>query len=79
MKSFAPDDRAGMVKDSKVAVSCAFCSSVYQFTPHETGVLSSARHPPTMMLRMNPPPAATGDDQPKMDPKISALPDGQIT
>jgi len=38
LKSFAPNDRAGMVKDGKVVVTCEFCSSVYQFTPHEAGV-----------------------------------------
>jgi len=38
LRSFAPDDRAGMVKDGKVVVTCEFCSSVYQFTPHEAGV-----------------------------------------
>jgi len=38
LKSFAPDDRAGMVQDGKVVVTCEFCSSVYQFTPHEAGV-----------------------------------------
>jgi redox-regulated HSP33 family molecular chaperone len=27
--------RAEMVKDGKVVVTCEFCSSVYQFTPHE--------------------------------------------
>ena len=27
-----------MVKDGKVVVTCEFCSSVYQFTPHEAGV-----------------------------------------
>jgi molecular chaperone Hsp33 len=37
LRSFAPDDRAGMVKDGKVVVTCEFCSSVYQFTPHEAG------------------------------------------
>jgi molecular chaperone Hsp33 len=26
------------VKDDKVVVTCEFCSSVYQFTPHEAGV-----------------------------------------
>ena len=25
-------------KDGKVVVTCEFCSSVYQFTPHEAGV-----------------------------------------
>jgi len=38
LKSFAPEDRADMVKDDKVVVTCEFCSSVYQFTPHEAGV-----------------------------------------
>jgi molecular chaperone Hsp33 len=30
LKSFAPKDRAEMVKDGKVVVTCEFCSSVYQ-------------------------------------------------
>jgi molecular chaperone Hsp33 len=38
LKSFSADDRAAMVKDDKVVVTCEFCSSVYQFTPHEAGV-----------------------------------------
>ena len=38
LKSFSPNDRAEMVKDGKVEVTCEFCSSVYQFTPHEAGV-----------------------------------------
>src|SRR5450755_1356808 len=38
LKSFAPQDRADMVKDGKVVVTCEFCSSVCQFTPHEAGV-----------------------------------------
>ena len=38
LKSFAPKDRAEMVKDDKVVVTCEFCSSVYQFTPQEAGV-----------------------------------------
>jgi molecular chaperone Hsp33 len=37
LKSFAPGDRADMVKDGKVVVTCEFCSSVYEFTPHEAG------------------------------------------
>jgi molecular chaperone Hsp33 len=37
LRSFAPNDRADMVKDGKVVVTCEFCSSVYQFTPHEAG------------------------------------------
>jgi molecular chaperone Hsp33 len=27
-----------MIKDDKLVVTCEFCSSVYQFTPHEAGV-----------------------------------------
>src|SRR5262249_25887624 len=38
LKSFAAKDRAEMVQDGKVVVTCEFCSSVYQFTPHEAGV-----------------------------------------
>jgi molecular chaperone Hsp33 len=38
LKSFSSADRADMVKDDKVVVTCEFCSSVYQFTPHEAGV-----------------------------------------
>src|SRR2546421_12426100 len=38
LNSVAPQDRAGMVKDGKVAVTCEFCSSLYQFTPDEAGV-----------------------------------------
>src|SRR5438309_763707 len=38
LKSFAPKDRAEMVKDGKVVVTCEFCSSVYEFTPDEAGV-----------------------------------------
>jgi len=37
LKSFTPEDRVAMVKDDKVVVTCEFCSSVYQFTPHEAG------------------------------------------
>src|SRR6202165_4114278 len=38
LKSFAAKDRAEMVKDGKVIVTCEFCSSVYDFTPQEAGV-----------------------------------------
>ena len=38
LKSFAPNDRAEMVKDGKVVVTCEFCSSVYEFTLQEAGV-----------------------------------------
>src|SRR5213595_3625261 len=33
LKNFAAHDRAEMVKDNKVVVTCEFCSSVYEFTP----------------------------------------------
>ena len=39
LESFAPKDRADMVKDSKVVVTCEFCSSVYEFTPEEAGAV----------------------------------------
>ncbi|WJR78961.1 Hsp33 family molecular chaperone [Bradyrhizobium sp. NP1] len=42
LKSFAPKDRAEMVKDGKVVVTCEFCSSVYEFTPHEAGAEEGA-------------------------------------
>src|ERR1700676_2220062 len=38
LKNFAAKDRAEMVKDNKVVVTCEFCSSVYEFTPQEAGV-----------------------------------------
>jgi molecular chaperone Hsp33 len=41
LKSFEPKDRAEMVKDGKVVVTCEFCSSVYEFTPQEAGVEDS--------------------------------------
>ncbi len=37
LNSFAQQDRADMVKDGKVVVTCEFCSSVYEFTPQEAG------------------------------------------
>jgi molecular chaperone Hsp33 len=40
LNSFEPQDRADMVKDNKVVVTCEFCSSVYEFTPAEAGVES---------------------------------------
>ncbi|WP_022724433.1 Hsp33 family molecular chaperone [Rhodopseudomonas sp. B29] len=38
LSRFSPEDRAEMVKDDKVVVTCEFCSSVYQFTPQEAGI-----------------------------------------
>jgi molecular chaperone Hsp33 len=40
LNGFEPQDRADMVKDAKVVVTCEFCSSVYEFTPQEAGVES---------------------------------------
>jgi molecular chaperone Hsp33 len=42
LKSFEQKDRAEMVKDGKVVVTCEFCSSVYEFTPQEAGVEEGA-------------------------------------
>jgi molecular chaperone Hsp33 len=38
LNSFAQKDRAEMVKDGKVVVTCEFCSSLYEFTPQDAGV-----------------------------------------
>lgn len=38
LASFTPQDRADMVKDDKVVVTCEFCSSVYEFSPQQAGV-----------------------------------------
>ncbi len=37
--SFTPQDRADMVENGKVVVTCEFCSSIYEFTPDEAGVV----------------------------------------
>lgn len=37
LASFAPQDRADMVENGKVVVTCEFCSSTYEFTPQEAG------------------------------------------
>jgi molecular chaperone Hsp33 len=36
---FSKDDRADMIEDGKVVVTCEFCSSVYEFTPEEAGAV----------------------------------------
>src|SRR5258708_4290673 len=55
LASFASKDRADMVYDGKVIVSCEFCSSIYQFTPQEAGVEERwrccRRHPPPARRR----------------------------
>lgn len=35
LKSFTPDERADMVMDGKIAVTCEFCSTTYDFDPAE--------------------------------------------
>jgi molecular chaperone Hsp33 len=40
LKSFEAKDRAEMVKEGKVVVTCEFCSSVYEFTPQEAGAIT---------------------------------------
>lgn len=35
LKSFSQDDRDHMVEDGKIAVTCEFCNSTYDFTPDE--------------------------------------------
>ncbi len=39
LASFDLKDRADMVENGKVVVTCEFCSSVYEFTPEEAGVV----------------------------------------
>lgn len=43
LASFEPQDRADMVEDGKVVVTCEFCSSSYEFTPEEAGVERTAQ------------------------------------
>jgi molecular chaperone Hsp33 len=38
LRNFTPKDRADMVKDGQVVVTCEFCSAVYEFAPEEVGV-----------------------------------------
>ena len=54
LKSLARKDRAEMVKDDKVVVTCEFCSSVYQFTRSAHPVFpapSTFRGTPKMQTR----------------------------
>jgi molecular chaperone Hsp33 len=41
LKSFSQDDRAHMVENGKISVTCEFCSANYLFTPDEVGVKPS--------------------------------------
>jgi len=38
LANFSAEDRAGMVENGQVVVTCEFCSSVYEFTPQQAGV-----------------------------------------
>jgi molecular chaperone Hsp33 len=42
LSSFTHEDRASMVENDKVVVTCEFCSSVYEFTPEEAGIVPDA-------------------------------------
>jgi molecular chaperone Hsp33 len=42
LKSFSQDDRDHMVEDGKIAVTCEFCSSTYEFAPNEVNAESNA-------------------------------------
>jgi molecular chaperone Hsp33 len=35
LRSFSPQDRADMVEDGRITVTCEFCSSTYVFAPGE--------------------------------------------
>jgi len=39
LSRFTPADRADMIENGKVVVTCEFCSSVYEFTPEEAGAV----------------------------------------
>jgi molecular chaperone Hsp33 len=43
LQSFSQDDRDHMVQDGKIAVTCEFCSSQYEFAPDEVGAASDAK------------------------------------
>ena len=38
LASFPQADRAEMIENGKVKVTCEFCSTVYEFTPEEAGI-----------------------------------------
>lgn len=46
LANFSAEDRAGMVENGKVVVTCEFCSSVYEFTPAEAGAGAQPETPP---------------------------------
>ena len=43
LKSFSQDDRDHMVENGKIAVTCEFCSSKYEFAPDEIGASDDAQ------------------------------------
>ena len=45
LKNFAPQDRADMVEDGKIKVTCEFCSSAYEFSPQDEAFTSEAPVP----------------------------------
>ena len=55
LASFEPKDRADMVENDKVVVTCEFCSSVYEFTPEEAGAhnLGGIGSPGRICLKAN--------------------------
>jgi len=42
LKRFSPEDRADMLEDGVITVTCEFCSTAYRFTPEEIDVESKA-------------------------------------
>ncbi len=44
LKSFSQDDRDHMVENGKIAVTCEFCSSKYEFAPDEVGASDEAQN-----------------------------------
>ncbi len=42
LKNFAPQDRADMVEDGKIKVTCEFCSSAYEFSPQDEAFAGEA-------------------------------------
>jgi molecular chaperone Hsp33 len=41
LRSFSPQDRADMVEDGRITVTCEFCSSTYVFAPGEVAAAST--------------------------------------
>jgi molecular chaperone Hsp33 len=43
LQNFSQDDRDHMVENGKIAVTCEFCSSTYEFAPAEVGAKDAAK------------------------------------